>query len=425
MTRLAPYWWDDAPPEPAGAPAPPPRGADVVVIGSGYTGLHAAIQTARAGRATVVLEAEAPGCGASTRNGGQISTSVKPDQATLARRYGGQMAAAILREGQASLDYLRGFLGDEGIACDFRTCGRFVGAHNPRRYAALARACAARDPVLAEDAHMVPRAEMADELGTDFYHGGMVLPHHASLHPARYHAGLMQVARRAGVAVQGHCPALRMVRDATGVVVQTPRGPIRAGRVILATNGYTSPLAPWQRRRVIPIGSYIIATDPLPPETMARLMPRGRVISDTRKLVFYYRPSPDGRRILFGGRVSVGETDPRRTAPRLKAEMARIFPELRGVGISHSWAGFVGYTFDTLMHLGVRDRVYHALGYCGSGVAMASYLGMRVGRMAAGLDGHASPFAQLPFPTRPFYKGRPWFLAPSVAAYGLWDRSGL
>ncbi len=191
--------------------------------------------------------------------------------------------------------------------------------------------------------------------------------------------------------------------------------------MVVATNGYTGRLTPWLRRRVIPIGSYIIATEPIEPDLMARLMPRNRVVGDTRKVVYYYRASPDRRRILFGGRVSHGETDPRRTAPRLHADMAQLFPELAPVRISHSWVGFVAYTFDALAHIGRHDGIYYAMGYCGSGVSMAGYLGMRVGQKVLARGQGQTGFDDVVFATRPFYGGNPWFLSPMVAYYRWCD----
>jgi len=214
--------------------------------------------------------------------------------------------------------------------------------------------------------------------------------------------------------------ARKLQRDGTGIV--HAGGSIAARDVVVATNGYTGALTPWLRRRVIPIGSYIIATEPIPPETMARLMPRDRVVSDTRKVVYYYRASPDGQRILFGGRVSHDETDPKVSGPRLHAEMIRIFPELARVRISHSWAGFVAYTFDEMMHVGVQDGLYYAMGYCGSGAGMAGYLGTRIGQQVLGRKEGTTAFDGLPFATRPYYWGTPWFLAPAVAYYRWRDR---
>ncbi len=155
---------------------------------------------------------------------------------------------------------------------------------------------------------------------------------------------------------------------------------------------------------------------------MRRLMPTGRTIGDTRNVVYYYRPSPDGERILFGGRVSLSETDPRRSAPKLHAELTRLFPELQQTRITHSWMGFVGYTFDTLPHKGTHDGIHYVMGYCGSGVAMASYLGMRTGLQVLGKSSGATAFDDLPFPTRPFYSGKPWFLAPAITYYRQMDR---
>jgi glycine/D-amino acid oxidase-like deaminating enzyme len=421
--KLTPYWWDDVPRPPLPQVAPPSK-ADVVVIGSGYTGLCAALETARGGRATVVLDAQDAGWGCSTRNGGQISTSVKAGYAALAHRFGPDRAFRIVREGQNSLAWTAEFVARECIDCDFRIAGRFHAAHNPARYEALAQQIASQPKGLEIDAHMVARAEQWSELGTDAYFGGVVYERHASVNPARLHQGMLDRVIGAGTAVIPHCRAVAIHRDGSSFRVDCEGGSIAARNVVVATNGYTGRLTPWLRRRVIPIGSYIIATEPLPAGTMARLMPRDRVVSDTRKVVYYYRASPDRQRILFGGRVSFNETDPKISGPRLHAELVRLFPELSGIRISHSWAGFVAYTFDEMMHVGARDGLYYAMGYCGSGVGMAGYLGTRIGQQVLGREEGATAFDGLPFGSRPFYRGNPWFLAPSVAYYRWRDRSG-
>lgn len=416
-----PYWWEHAPAPELGQP-PLPAHADAVVIGAGYTGLHAALQTARGGRHTVVLDAEHAGWGCSTRNGGQVSTSIKPGYEALTARHGSQRAFEILREGHNALAWIRQFVDAEGIDCDYKVPGRFHAAHGPRHFERLARSVEREIPGLEVDAHVVPRAEQRRELGTDAYHGGVVFPHHASLHPARYHKGLLERVDEAGALVVPHCPALGIERQGSGFRVATQRGDIKAGNVVVASNGYTGAATPWHRRRVVPIGSYIIATEPVDPGLMDRLMPTDRVVSDTRKVIYYYRPSPDRTRILFGGRVSAGETDPRLSGPRLRADLVRLFPELSGTRISHSWVGFVAYTFDTLAHVGRHDGIHYAMGYCGSGVSMASYLGMRIGQQVLGLEEGRTAFDDLPFTTRPLYTGNPWFLRAFIAGYRLLDR---
>ncbi len=416
--KTTPYWWDHAPPAQIERPELPTR-ADAVVIGSGYTGLHAALQIARAGRSVVVLEAGRAGHGCSTRNGGQISTSVKPGFEALARRYGAETALAILADGVASRAYVEAFVREEGIDCDFRACGRFHAAAQPRAYAALERIADG------EAVTLVPREVQREELGTDRYHGGVIFHAHAALDPGLYHAGLLARVRAAGALIAPETPAEVIDDGRGGVTVRTPHGAIRARDVVLATNGYTGALSPWHRRRVIPIGSYIIATEKLAPGLVKGLFPTGRTVTDSRRVVYYYRASPDGRRILFGGRVSAGETDLRTSAARLRDAMVAIFPELESARVSHSWMGYVGYTFDSLAHVGHRSGVHHAMGYCGSGVGMASYLGMKVGLTVLGGAEGAVGLERPPFPTRPLYAGKPWFLPATVELYRTLDRLGV
>ena len=422
--KTEPYWWEDAPP-PAGGETALPARADVAVIGSGYTGLHAALQTARAGRDTVVLEAEAAGHGCSSRNGGQVSIGYRPTHAELRREFGRELADRLHGEGFDAFDYLGDFIEREEIDCAWRRVGRFHGAHLPSSYEALAREIENEPRERPIEAHMVPRAEQREEIGSDAYHGGVVYPQHASLHPGLYHLGILARAEAAGARVVTRCRVEAVERDGDAFIVRTARGPLRARDVVVATNGYTGPLSPWHRRRVIPIGSYVIATEPIGANLMQVLSPRDRVVSDSRKVVFYYRASPDRQRILFGGRVALKETDPTVSAPRLHAVMRRVFPELAGTRVSHSWVGFVAYTFDSMPHIGVQDGVHYAMGYCGSGISLASYFGMRIGRKVLGGKEGDTAFDNLPFKTRPLYRGDPWFLGPAILYYKVRDRLGL
>jgi|TARA_B110000116_G_scaffold70435_1_gene60984 glycine/D-amino acid oxidase-like deaminating enzyme len=422
--KLEPYWWERTP-RPSAKDTAPPGEADVAIIGSGYTGLNAALVTARAGRSTVVFDAEDAGYGCSSRNGGQISTSIKPGLAELSRKHDSKTAFNIIKEGHNALEWMQGFVGSEQLSCDFKVPGRFHAAHNSAQFKKLVDSVQHQPEGLEVPCYVVSRPEQQRELGTDVYHGGVVFENHASLDPARYHQELLDRVLTAGASVIPHCPVGKIDRSGRGFIVDTPRGQLHARDVIIATNGYTGSLTPWQRRRVMPIGSYMIATETLEPKLMNRLMPKDRIVSDTRKVVFYYRPSPDRTRIIFGGRVSSSETDTRTSALLLKRNLVQIFPDLKTVRVSHSWMGYVAYTFDTLAHLGKHDGIYYAMGYCGSGVSMASYLGMRVGQKLLGTKAGQTGLDGVNFQTRPLYTGKPWFLAASVAWYRWLDRMNI
>ncbi len=417
------YWLEEASLPQAATLEALPDAVDVLVVGAGYTGLSAARETARTGLRTLVLDAGAIGGGCSGQNGGQVAYSIKPTLADLSSRHGAELAARIGAEGRAAVENLRNLANHEGVECDWRPNGCFLAAHTRRHFDALAREAESTDA----DQHvtLIKRADLDTELHSDRYFGGLVYHDDASIQPAKLVRSLYARASDAGAIVQGNCRVNGIARARSGFEIATARGTVAARKVLIATNGYTGPLTPWHQRRVIPIGSYQIATEELGEQRVRTLIPNARNVADTRRVIIYLRPSPDGRRIIFGGRAALSETDPTRCVPRLLEMLGDVFPSLRGVSASHAWVGFIAYTFDTMPHLGQQDGLYYCMGYCGQGVPTATYFGMRIGQQMAGLAQGATALDGLSFRTRPLYRGKPWFLAPSILTYRALDALGL
>ncbi|HXI45712.1 MAG TPA: FAD-binding oxidoreductase [Candidatus Acidoferrales bacterium] len=411
------YWHATMPALPDRSGRDLPDVVDVAIVGGGYTGIAAARKLALQGARAIVLEAETLGFGASTRNGGIAHPGFKWGPEALTKRYGAELARAMYRESVLATDMVAGLIRDQQIDAELRWNGFLELAWGPGHAAAFpAEAAALAD--FGTPARAIERSELHAEIGTDAYHGGLAVDGGGVLHPGKWFAGLVGLAERAGAELHEGIRVRGVRRQADGrFVVETHRGALLAKDVLIATNGYTDGVAPAVRRRVIPIGSYIIATDPLPADLAHELSPTGRAYFDTRNFLSYWHVSAD-RRMIFGGRVSFFPTSVDRTARLLYRRMLEIHPQLAGTRVAYSWGGKVAITMDRMPHIGRTGGVMYAVGYSGTGVVLSTYLGTRAAEWLGG--GAAPALAATRFPLVPApYEGRPWFL-PVV---GEWFRS--
>ncbi|GBQ28516.1 glycine/D-amino acid oxidase [Acetobacter estunensis NRIC 0472] len=401
---MTPYWWRALPAD-VGFQELLPERVDVAIVGSGFTGLSAALTLARAGRSVVVLEAARPGFGASTRNGGQVgSGNQKFRVQTLIDMMGVKKAEAMLREGVAMLDHIDALVRDEKIDCFFARCGRFRGAVRPEHYEAMARDMEDLRRHAGVESFMVPKAEQHTEIATDFFFGGSVLPQDAALHPGRYHAGLSARVIQAGACIAAHAPVSDIVVEPGGFLVQTGRGNLWARDVIIATNGYRQGFDAFCRKRIVPVTSALIATAPMEAERLKALFPSGRVCGNSARVFSYFRTAPDEPRIVWGGRVgrNAGQEEPRAYA-HLARDLLKVFPHIADVAVSHGWSGRIGYTFDEFPHLGrTPDGLHYAMGYCGTGVSRSTWFGRKIALQVMGKAEGFSEFTGLRFPSHPF-----------------------
>ncbi len=418
-----PFWWEAYRPS-AGDLVEAPREARVAIVGGGYAGLSAGLELARQGIDSVVLEANELGFGASTRNGGAVSGGVNVGKSFSGKTIDVEPSRAgrMLSDAADAFGLIDRLIDEEKIACFWERPGRFVGAWTKKHFVAQARRIAMLNAAAQSGAYMVPRQRQRDEIASDYYFGGMVVERSGKLHPALYYKGLLEACRRRNVAVCAKAAVTGIRRLGSGWQVETARGAVSAGDVVIATNGYTRSLTPALKRRVVPIASHIIATEELPADLARSLIPKGRTLSDTRRVLCYYRMSPDGRRMVFGGRARFTPVDARVSAAILHRYMVDRFPQLHGVRVTHAWTGNTAFTLDALPHMGSRDDLHYCLGCNGSGIAMMTYLGWQTARKIARVANYACAFDAEEFPDHPLYSGNPWFLPAVGGYYRLRDR---
>ena len=424
MVASTPFWWEAAPPA-----ALPSRAVHAKVRRRHRRRrLHRAQRRSDAGARRPARADLRPAAAGRGRLDPQRRHRQRQPAAELPRRWSPSSAQAradaLQLEAKAAREDLADFIRAKAIDCDFQLTGRFTGAANASEYEGLARDADTLRTKLGIEAHAVPRAEQRGVLGTDFYCGGMVRADIGGLHPAKFHRGMLEAAEKAGAIVHGQTAVLGFTPKNGGFEVETARGRVQADHVLVGTNGYADSSDRWLRRRLVPVRSRIIATAPLSNNLMSELMPKGVMCSETRKLHYYYRPSPDRTRILFGGRDGTIAGEPTWPTDSLKRALADIFPVLDGVDITHSWYGNVAMNRDMIPRIFSRDGMRYAAGYCGSGVVWARWAGQKAAWQILADERGSSALDFRPPPAIPLFNGKPWFLPAVFAWLTLQDRIG-
>ncbi len=427
MTIESNYWLTTTE-MPQGTPGNLPPRAEVAIIGAGFTGLSAATALAKKSISVAVLEANSIGWGASSRNGGMVLTGLKLSAETLVKRYGMELTRRMYATSLESIDLVEQIVREENIACGFSRCGHVEVACKQSHFDGYGRLVEVIAKEFKHELRIIPRHELGSEIGSGIYFGGIVDETSAGVNPAQYVSGLATAALRAGACIYENARVLQIQRNtqngSRGFSVLTSRGNIFALNVLVATSGYTSAATPALQKKIIPIGSFIIATERLPQDLARELSPRNRMIFDSKHYLHYYRLTPDNR-MLFGGRAAFfpeTKNTIHRSAEILQRDLIEVYPQLRDSKIEYAWGGTLDFCFDTMPHAGHTDGIHYALGYAGHGVAMATYLGTKMAETMSGAVNNI-PYAAIPFPGAPLglYNGRRWFLPFAGAYYKVLD----
>jgi glycine/D-amino acid oxidase-like deaminating enzyme len=422
--KFTSYWLDTAPKgHPERSTTTVEGRTDVAVIGGGLTGVVTALHLARSGAKVHLFEQHTVGFGASGRNGGMATTGMSIGIRDAVDKMGFDKAASIYRTYGEAVDLIEKLVADEGIDCDFARPGKLILASKPAHVQGFEKTAELLNSRLGGDLQLIPKTELRQEIGSDAFHGGMVDSKSASLHVGKYIRGLGEAAERAGVTIHEQAPVQSLTRTGTGHELQTPRGTIQANQVLLATGAYTRRPFRWHQVRIAPVGSFIIATEPLDASVCDDLLPTRRVASDSKNLLNYFRITPDNR-LLFGGRARFAMSNPQsdeKSGKLLRDAMVHVFPQLSDAGIDYCWGGQVDMTLDRMVKAGQHDGVYYSMGYAGHGVQMATYMGRQMAEYMSGVP-EANIWRDFEFRRIPGHFGPPWFLPVAGAYYKLKDR---
>ncbi len=392
--------------------------ADICVVGGGYTGLSTALNLAEKGYQVAVLEAERVGWGASGRNGGQINTDFPCGIERIRKWVGPEDARRLWALAEESKAIIRERVARHEIDCDL-TWGLVLAAEKQRQLDDLKRTqeLYRRDFDYAKTA-IVEGTELRGHVDSEIYLGGMTDAGAGHLHPLNYCLGLARAAQEAGVQVYENSRAVAF-DSGSAPSVTTERGRVRARFLVLCCNAYLGDLVPRIRRKIMPVGTYIGATEVLGENRARGLIPRNEAVCDCKFVLNYFRLSAD-HRLLFGGRVSYTTLEPRNLSAAMRRSMLEVFPGLEDVGFDFSWGGFVAITMERTPHLGRLGRsTYFAHGFSGQGVAITGIAGKVMAEAIAGQAERFDLFTRLPHTTFP---GGRLLRTPTLALAMLWYR---
>lgn len=417
-------WTATAGPVPDCPPLSGEASADVAVVGAGFTGLSAALHLAEAGVSVAVLETETPGWGASGRNGGQVIPGLKYDPDEIEAMFGPEAGGRIVALAGGAADLVFSLIERHKIECDAARNGWIQPSHD-KAALATAQSRAGQWSRRGAPVRVLSRREAADLLGSDAYQGGLLDERGGGLHPLNYSLGLARAALAAGARIHGHSRVVRLERAGDGFRLHTQAGSLRAGKVMLCTNGYTDALASPLERTVVPVRSIQVATRPLGDNLRRTILPAGHVASDSRRLLLYFRLDAEGR-FLMGGRGAYGEGMVKFLQQRLREAAKKLYPQLADAEWAYSWGGYVALTSDHLPHLNrIEPNLIAALGYNGRGVAMATAMGTVLADWARGAREEDLAFPVTPVQPIPFH----FLRKPAVSAvanyYRLRDAIGV
>jgi len=429
MTTKEQNFWLDTVAEPAaGTTGALPENVDVAIVGGGFCGLSAARVLAQRGVRVALLEGESLGWGASCRNGGMVLTGMKLPVPTLIKRYGRELVQRMYAASLESIDLVEQIVKEEGIDCDFSRCGHLEVACKQSHFDDYATAAARIKSEFNHELRIIPKNALQSEIGSEIYYGGMVDETSAGVNPARYVHGLAKATQRHGARLFDHTRVTHVSSQPNGATgsfrVETTRGSLAAKEVLLASGAYTTEATPSLRKKVIPIGSYIIATEVLPDALATEVSPRNRMIYDSKHFLYYYRLTPDNR-MLFGGRAAFfpeSESTVRESAELLRQGMIEVYPQLRNTKVEYVWGGTLDFAMDVMPHSGKIDGMYFAVGFAGHGVAAATWMGAKLAGVICG-DPDDNPFSSIAFPGAPLglRSGNTWALPLAGAYYKLLD----
>lgn len=416
------FWHDTVDLHRGDSASPLPDRVAAAIVGSGFTGLSAARTLAKRNLKVAVLEAEEViGWGASSRNGGMVLTGLKLPMQVILKKYGRELAGRLFQCSLDSVSAVERIVREENMDCGFSRMGHLLAANKPKHYDALKEEAEFMAREFDHKLNLVPPDEMQNEIGSRVYHGALVDEASGGLNPAQYVTGLARAAEKAGASLHARARVARIGRRGTRFVIETARGALEAESVLIATSGYTGSVTKSLQKKVVPIGSFIIATEKLPDDLARELSPKNRMIFDYKHYLNYFRLW-DGR-MIFGGRAAFfpeNKNTVARSAEILRREMVAVFPQLRAVNVEYVWGGTLDFAFDMMTHVGEEAGMFYSLGYAGHGVAMATYLGQTVAEAMLAGNIREHPFAQFNFPGAPLglYNGRPWFLPLA----GVWHK---